>query len=279
MQPVPMHGFDPQFGQAVSEWQPGGKKLIGLIVLFGLFCVIGLVGLLALLAEGELVWAAVVGLVLFGWVLLLMVVLGLKVTVYTHGIERAGRFRTRRLAWDQLESYTLTIIDPAVAAHGGGGLLGALVIRALTSNDIKPQSVTLKGKDRTKIVLPNHLKNYDTLLGSLLPYLTDRLAAEVHQSLRRGVPVAFGKRLTLDPAQGVIYTGFFGGKKALPFAEVAGTELKRAVLVLGKYGQNKAWAKVAAASVPNLNVFQKIVAQASTPRQVPPAAENFTWVR
>ena len=91
--------------------------------------------------------------------------------------------------------------------------------------------------------------------------------------------VPFGKRLTLDPAQGVIFTGFFGGKKTLPFAEVAGTGLERALFVIGKYGQNKPWVKVAAASVPNLNVFQKIVAQASAPRQAPPASENFTWTR
>lgn len=279
MQPSPIQRFDPQFGQAVSEWRPGGKKFVGLVLALVLLCVLALLGFVALIAAGELIGAAFVGVLLFGFVFLSVMLFGLQVTVYTHGIERVGRFRTRRLAWDQLQSYTLTIIDPAVAAQGGGGLLGALIIRAVTSNDIKPQSVTLRGKDGTKLVLPNHLKGYATLLDSLLPYLTDRLAAQVHQDLSRGVAVPFGKRLTLDPAQGVIFTGFFGGKKSLPFAEVAGTGLERALFVIGKYGQKKPWLKVAAASVPNLNVFQKIVAQASAPRQASPASENFTWTR
>lgn len=277
--PVPLQHIDPQFGPVVSESAVGGKRywtIVGSVLLLGLFA---LAGFIATLAEGSLGGALILGFLIFGIVLIVAVLSGVRVIVYTHGIERRGRFGRKRLGWDQLQSYTLNVVDPSHAAAGVGGLIAMALIRLLTSNEIKPQAVVLRGKGGEKVVIPNQLKDYDSLIASLVPYLTDRLAAQVHQELTRGVPVTFGKRLTLDPQAGVVFTGLLGGKQNAPFHEVESMVFERALLAIRKHGQTKPWQSVAIAAIPNVVVLQKIVAQASPPRHAPPQGENFSWAR
>ena len=284
MQPVvPTQLPDPQLGSAVSEWRVGGARP----VLLGLLIVVLGGGLIAALVAGlgdeqpvlaVLSSALVLGLV----VLLLALVTGPRVVVYTHGIERTGRFGKRRLAWDQLQSYTLNYVDPgsAAIAGGGGGLLVMLLIRALTSKKTKPQSITLLGSDAKRLTLSNHLKGYETLLDSLLPYLTDRLLANVHQAMSRGIVVPFGRQLALDPAAGVVFTGLILRKKeSLALSEIESTDVERGVLLIRKRGQQKPWQRIAARGVPNLGVFQKFAAQMSVPQQALPPSEDWSWTR
>src|SRR3954468_23377648 len=103
--PVPAVSFqhiDPQFGPLVSESGVGGKRYwtaLGSVLFLGVFA---LVGFVAALAEGLIVGALILGLLIFGLVLALGVLSGLRISVYTHGIERRGRFGSKRLGWDQL---------------------------------------------------------------------------------------------------------------------------------------------------------------------------------
>ena len=277
--PVAAPPVPADFGPVVSEHHVGGKRywsLVGLLVFLGLGA---LAGFIALLAEGELPGALAVGFVMLGLVLLLVVISGLRVTVYTHGIERRGRFASKRLGWDQLDTYTLEVIDPSRSAAGVGGVLAMLLIRLLTSNQIKPQAVTLRGRSGEKVAIPNQLKDYDALLASLVPYLAERLAARVHQELSRGVAVPFGKRLALDPQAGIVFTGLLGGKQNLPFHEVESIAFERALLAIRRRGEPKPWQTVAIASVPNVGVLQKIVAQAGAPRYAPPPGDPHGWGR
>jgi len=284
MQPAPTHAIspqliDPQFGPAVSESTVGGKKywtVVGLLVFLGL-CV--LAGFVAALAAESVVGALLLALLILLLVLGIWALSGTRVIVYTHGIERRGRFGSKRLGWDQLQSYTLNIVDPAHAGAGAGGVLAVLLIRLLTSNEIKPQAVVLRGKNKEKVTIPNQLKDYEALLASLIPFLTERLAAQVHQELSRGVPVTFGKRLTLDPQAGVVFNGLLGGKQSAPFHEIESMVFERALLAIRRHGQPKPWQTVAIAAIPNVVVLQKIVAQASPPRHAPPESENFSWAR
>ena len=283
MQPVPYpvsaQPVDPQFGPVVSEHHAGGKRYwwtFGLV----LFLAAGVLsGFIALLVEDELLGALACAFGILGLVLLLVVLSGVRVTVYTHGIERRGRFGRKRVAWDQLDTYTLEVIDQSRSAAGAGGLLAVLVIRLLTSNQIKPQAVTLRGRGGEKVTIPNQLQDYDALLNSLVPYLTERLAARVHQELSRGMAVGFGKRLSLDPQAGVVFTGLLGGKQNLPFHEVESIVFERALLAIRRRGEPKPWQTVAIAAVPNVGVFQKIVAQASPPRHAPPPGDQYGWAR
>jgi len=280
--PLPRHPspfIDPQFGPAVSESRVGGKKywtVVGLLAILGLCALAGFVA--ALLAE-SVIGALLVAILILLLVLAVWALSGTRVIVYTHGIERRGRFGSKRLGWDQLQSYTLNIVDPAHAGAGAGGVLAVLLIRLLTSNEIKPQSVVLRGKNKEKVTIPNQLKDYDALLASLIPFLTERLAAQVHQELSRGVPVSFGKRLSLDPQAGVVYSGLLGGKQSAAFHEVESLVFERALLAIRKHGQPKAWQTVAIAAIPNVVVLQRIVARASPPRHAPPESENFSWAR
>ena len=284
MHPAPMHAvplqhIDPQFGPLVSESNVGGKRYwtaIGLVLFLGVFA---LVGFVATLAEGLVLGALLLGLLIFGLVLAVGVLSGVRVIVYTHGIERRGRFGSKRLGWDQLQSYTLNVVDPSHAAAGAAGVIGVLIVRLLSSNDIKPQAVVLRGKNGEKVTIPNQLKDYDSLLASLIPYLTERLAGQVHSELSRGVPVAFGKRLTLDPQSGIVFNGLLGGKHSASFHEIESMTFERALLAIRKRGETKAWQNVAIAAIPNVVVLQKIVMQASRPQQAPPPSENFSWAR
>jgi hypothetical protein len=279
MHPVPLQHIDPQFGPLVSESSVGGKRywtVVGLVLFLGVFA---LVGFVAALAEGSVLGALIVGLLMLGLVLALCVLSGVAVIVYTHGIERRGRFGRKRLGWDQLESYTLNIVDPSHAAAGAGGVIGVLIVRLFSSNEIKPQAVVLRGKNGEKISIPNQLKDYDALLASLVPYLTERLAGQVHSELSRGVPVSFGKRLTLDPQSGIVFNGLLGGKQSTPFHEIESMNFERALLAIRKHGETKPWQNVAIAAIPNVVVLQRIVLQASRPRQAPAQSENFSWAR
>lgn len=275
----PVQHIDPQFGAVVSESHAGGKRywtLVGLVLFLGLFV---LAGFAAAMIEGSIGGALVLGLLIMLVVVILVMMSGLRVIVYTHGIERRGRFGSKRLGWDQLQSYTLTVVDPSHAAVGVGGLLVMLIVRLLTSNDIKPSSVVLRGRGGEKLTIPNQLKDYDQLVVSLVPYLTDRLAAQVHQDLSRGMAVGFGKRLTLEPQAGVVYNGVLGGRQNLPFHEVESIVFERANLVIRRHGDKKPWNTVAIAAIPNVSVLQKIVAQASPPRHAPPQGDQYGWAR
>lgn len=277
--PVPTQPVDPQFGPVVSEHHAGGKRywLVFGLILF--LCLVALAGFLAVLAEGSVAGGAIIGSLLLGMVLLLVALSGIRITVYTHGVERRGRFGKKRLGWDQLQSYTLNVVDPAHAGAGAGGVLGMLLVRLVTSNQIKPQSVVLRGKGGEKLTIPNQLKDYDGLLASLIPYLADRLAAQVHQELSRGAPVGFGKRLSLDPQGGVVFTGLLGGKQNLPFHEVDSIVFERANVAIRRRGEAKPWQTVPIAAVPNVGVLQKIVAQASPPPQAAPPGDQYGWAR
>jgi len=114
--PVPMQPVDPQFGPVVSEYEVGGKRywLVFSLVLF--LCLVALAGFIAVLAEGSFVGGAVIGSIILAMVLLLVALSGVRLIVYTHGVERRGRFGKKRLGWDQLQSYTLNVIDPSHAA-------------------------------------------------------------------------------------------------------------------------------------------------------------------
>jgi hypothetical protein len=275
MQPV-----DPQFGPVVSEYEVGGKRYWLVFGLLVFLCLVALAGFIAVLAEGSFVGGAVIGSLLLGMVLLLVALSGVRVIVYTHGVERRGRFGRKRLGWDQLQSYTLNVIDPSHAGAGAGGVLGMLIVRLVTSNEIKPQAVVLRGRGGEKVTIPNQLKDYDGLLASLIPYLADRLAAQVHQELSRGVPVAFGKRLSLDPQGGVVFTGLLGGKQNLPFHEVESLLFERAVLAIRRRGEPKPWQTVPIAAVPNVGVLQRIVARSSpAPQAPPPSGDQYGWAR
>ncbi|HEX2671553.1 MAG TPA: DUF6585 family protein [Polyangiaceae bacterium] len=278
--PVPMQPVDPQFGPVVSEYEVGGKRYWLVFGLLVFLCLVALAGFIAVLAEGSFVGGAVIGSLLLGMVLLLVALSGVRVIVYTHGVERRGRFGRKRLGWDQLQSYTLNVIDPSHAGAGAGGVLGMLIVRLVTSNEIKPQAVVLRGRGGEKVTIPNQLKDYDGLLASLIPYLADRLAAQVHQELSRGVPVAFGKRLSLDPQGGVVFTGLLGGKQNLPFHEVESLLFERAVLAIRRRGEPKPWQTVPIAAVPNVGVLQRIVARSSpAPQAPPPSGDQYGWAR
>ena len=279
MPPHSLPLIDPQFGPAVSESKVGGKKYWTVVGLLSFLALCGLAGFVAALVAESVVGALLLALLILLFVLGIWALAGTRVVVYTHGIERRGRFGSKRLGWDQLQSYTLNVVDPAHAGAGAGGVLAVLIIRLLTSNEIKPQAVVLRGKNKEKVTIPNHLKDYDSLLASLIPFLTERLAAQVHQELSRGLPVTFGKRLTLDPQAGVVFNGLLGGKQSAPFHEIESLVFERALLAIRRHGQPKPWQTVAIAAIPNVVVLRRIVAQASPPRHASPESENFSWAR
>ncbi len=249
---------DPQFGYAVSEWRPSFKQrtVVGVIIIV-LGGALGVAGI----SSDDWIWVAAAYLALSVALLATFVEQGMvRVIVYTHGIERFGLTGKKRLAWDQLQSYTLNIIDPAQTAAGGGAL-AVLLVRLLTKNNQKPASVVLLGKDGTKVTLGNGLRGYDALIESLVPYLTDRLLAAAHADLRRGVPVSFGSRLLFDPAGNLTYTGLFKKQYVLPFANIATVDIRRAALVIVKRDTGKAWKSIRVRTVPNVRVLQRLVAR------------------
>ncbi len=254
---APQGPVDPQLGNVVSEWRAGtGRR----ILLACLTLILG--GALAAIGAGNdsMVVVAIAVLLTVLFLALVFVQQGmLRVVSYTHGIQRFGLFGKQRLLWDQLDSITLMIVDPAANA-AGQGLLVVLIVRLLTKKDRKPQSVLLKALDNSKVSIPGYLKGYDDVLSSLVPYLTERLFQKAQYELSRGQVISFGKRLILDPAWNLTYTGLLGGKEVLPLNAVASANVERGVVLIQPRDQKKPWQRIHARTMPNLSVFQRFVA-------------------
>ncbi|MEO8906088.1 MAG: DUF6585 family protein [Polyangiaceae bacterium] len=266
MQPVPpqfMPGVapqgpvDPQLGSVVSEWRAGARRRI----LLALVTLVFGGGLAAIGADNDSMVVVVIALVLTVLCLVLVFVQQgmVRVVSYTHGIERFGLFGKKRVLFEQLQSITLVIVDPA-ANVAGQGLLVVLIVRLLTKKDRKPQAVVLAALDNSKLSIPGYLKGYDDVLGSLLPYLTERLFAKAQYELSRGQLIPFGKRLVLDPSWNLTYTGLLGGKTVLPLNAVASAKIERGIVLIQPRDQKKPWQRIHARSMPNLPVFQRFVA-------------------
>jgi hypothetical protein len=247
---------DPQFGHLVAEWRAGlGRRIwLSIVVLIcgGLAAVAGF-------ANDNLVLGGIFGVLTLFFVSLICVQQAkVLVTTFTNGIERRGLFGRQRLAWDQLQSYTLNVVDPAQTS-AGAGVLVMLLIRAFTSKNQKPTTVVLLGRDGSKVTIPNYLKGFDSLLDSLIPYLVERLLSVAQFDLNRGVPVAFGARLVFDPGGNLTYTGLFKKQHVLPFANIASVQLERALVVISQRDTGKSWQRVHVRTVPNLGVLQRLI--------------------
>ena len=254
---APQGPVDPQLGNVVSEWRAG----LGRRIWLASFALIVGGALAAIGAGNDSMVVVIIAVVLTVLCLVLVVVQQAMVRVvsYTHGIERFGMFGNKRLLWDQLQSITLVIVDPAANA-AGQGLLVVLIVRLLTKKERKPQAIVLTALDNRKLTIPGYLKGYDAVLGSLVPYLTERLFAKAQYELSRGQIVPFGKRLILDPAWNLTYTGLLGGKAVLPLNAVASAKVERGVVLIQPRDQKKPWQRVHARTMPNLSVFQRFVA-------------------
>ena len=121
---------DPELGAMVAEHGAAWGSRILLFVMLALvaggFAVAGF-------AQEEVVLGLVSVAVGVGLIVLTQVLLSkVRLRVFVHGLEHRGPFATRRIAWNQLDSYTLQIIDTSAAVAGGaGGVLGVLIARAV----------------------------------------------------------------------------------------------------------------------------------------------------
>lgn len=248
--------------------------LAGLFVVFpGIFVLVGFLGDEPALGVGALaVTAVAIGLTYF-------FLSGLKIVIHEHGIERTGRLGKKRVAWVDLESYRLQIVDQAVAAGAAGGALGALiaglVLRALRKNKaLLPQAVIIQGRDGTKLSLPRNLARYEELLDGLLPQLVERLTGRLSPAFQRGESVQFGKSVSLQRGIGITVKGLFGTEQVLRLEELGTARVERAALVIRKV-DGSTWKSVPVAQVPNVGVFERLVARA--PAAAPADSMPLAW--
>src|SRR6188768_3875641 len=108
---------DPELGAMVAEhgagWGPRVALFVVTALLAGVFAVAGFAGDEMLLG----VISVVVGVALM--VLTHVLLSKVRLRLFEHGVEHRGPFTTRRIAWNNLESYTLQIIDTNAAVAGG----------------------------------------------------------------------------------------------------------------------------------------------------------------
>jgi hypothetical protein len=263
MQSAGFPGAVTELGRPLSEWRVGTGKIVVLSVLFlvfpGMFVLIGFLGNEPALGFGALgLTALAIGLTYF-------FLSGLKIVIHENGIERTGRLGKKRVAWVDLESYRLQVVDQAAAAGGAGGALGALiaslVIRVLRKNKaLLPQAVIIQGKDGTKLSVPRNLARFEELLASLLPQLVERLTTRLSAAFQRGERIQFGKSLSLQRGIGVTMKGLFGGEQVLRLEELGTARIERAALVIRKV-DGSTWKSVPVLQVPNVGVFERFVAR------------------
>lgn len=252
---------DPELGAMVAEYGPAWTSRILLFVIIaaaaGGFALAGFVN--GEVALGLVSVAVGAGLIALTQVLLAKV----RLRLFVHGLEHRSPFTTRRIAWNQLGSYTLQIIDSTAAVAGGaGGVLGLLIARAVlkaVKKDIVPNAVILQPKEGKRVVLSANIAGYKELLKTLLPELAERIFPHARQVYEGGREVSFGKKLTLQRGVGLTFTGLFGKKYVLPLEQAASAKLEGAALVIRRSDTNAPWQTLQAAAVQNLGVLQRFV--------------------
>jgi hypothetical protein len=263
MQPAqtPFAGHDPQLGGVVSRWKAGWTQRIALFVISWIFAgIVVLIGAstenVRLVLLGVVIGCGLVGLIEYFQS-------GVEVVVYTNGIERRGRTGKKRIAWSALASYRLNMIDPMVVAGATGGLIGALIVRAvlrIRGNDkaVTPRAVIIRDTQGTQVIVPDGLAGYKELIATLVPSLTDRLFPAAKRAFDSNQSVSFGDALVIQRNVGVTVKGLFGKKTTLPMADFSGATVDRARLLIHKKGK-RGWHALGIPSVENLGVFERLV--------------------
>jgi hypothetical protein len=242
------------------------------IALFLLILVLAVPFAGAAFAEGNLA----VGIGVSGTALVLIVVAQAllsktRLRMFVHGVERRGPRGTKRIAWSNLASYQLQIVDNTAAVAGGaGGMLGVLVARAIVkavkkTGEIAPTAVVLSAKDGTRIALSHDVIGYKELAKTLVPSLAERLFPAAKQEYDRGAEVSFGKKLTLQRGVGFTFTGLFGKKHVLPLAEVASAVVERTALVIRRRDTNAPWQTIPTIALENPGVLQRFIETGGRP--------------
>lgn len=270
----PVH---PQFGAVLSAHRAGGTRYWrGLAWVFAV-AAFALAGFVDELLDSNPAAAIAPGLAVAILGLVLWVMSGRRVVVYAHGIERRGRLGRERLAWHQLQDYTLNVSDPSPLGVDESGMISGRFRWMMTGEKIAPQSVVLRGKGGEMLTIPSRLQDYDALLAALIPSLTAHIAARVNQQLSTGSAVTFGNRLAVDPQTGVVFTELLGRKQTLPFDEVESVVFQRGYVAIRRHGDTRPWQTVAIAVVPNVVAFKEVVTQLSPPRLTPPSGDQYDW--
>jgi len=251
-----------EMGALVAEYGAGYKPRLAAFFLVGVFMSLIALGvsqeeqaplLLGLIA---LVSAALIAFIQY-------VFAAARVRLYQGGLESKGRFRTKRIAWANLQKYQLQIIDTAMLAWAAGGIVGmavaGLIAKGRKSKPATPNSVWIYGTDGVKIVLSASVKHYAKLLETLLPALDERLLLAARATYESGAVVDFGKHLTLQRGSGITVSGRFGKKHVLPLEQAASANIERAALVIRQGEAKSVWQSLQAAVVMNPGVFQKFI--------------------
>jgi hypothetical protein len=260
MQPAkPILARDPGLGTVVCEWRAGWWYRIQLSVL--ILFLLGMFGIIGAAMEDLVVLGAagVATALLLGFVQYQQS--GVRVVVYDHGIERTGRFGTRRLAWAELRDYRLDIIDTTtMGLYGGvGGLLMLAIMRRFWGERLT-RAVILSAVSGTKLKLGNNLARYGQLLDWLVPQLTERLFGPAKQAFDQGQLVTFGPHLALQRGVGITATGLFGKKHLLGFAELESVGIEGGLLLIRKVKNRRPWKRLLVSQVLNVRVFEKLAA-------------------
>lgn len=260
---------DPELGAMVAQY---GAAWGSRILLFVMLAVVAGGFAVAGFAQDEMVLGLVSVAVGVGLIVLVQVLLSkVRLRLFAHGLEHRGPFATRRIAWSNLESYNLQIIDSSVAVAGGaGGVLGLLIARAVMravkrNRDLVPNAVILLPKQGKRVVLSATIAGYKELTKTLLPDLAERIFPHARQIYEGGREVSFGKKLTLQRGVGLTFTGLFGKKHVLPLEQAASAKLEGAALVIRRSDTNAPWQTLQAAAVQNLGVLQRFVETGGRP--------------
>lgn len=263
MNQVPPH--DPELGAVVQELRAGWTVRVALCFLIVIFMAIGAAA--ASQSQDAALWLVLIGVLTLGLCALTLFILSAsRVRLYQHGIERSGRFGRKRIAWNDLASYQLQIVDPALAAGAGAGLIGVLVarlvVRAMKPKELVPNAVWLFSKSGGKLTLTSNVKGYKELVKQLVPSLDERLFAQLKPAFDGGAPLAFGKKVSLQRGVGITVTGLFGRQQVLPLEQAASATLESAAFVIRRSDTNAVWQSLQAASVANLGVLERFVEHA-----------------
>jgi len=228
-------------GRQLDVFTTGNDKIRIAAVLF---CILAAVGLLSCVLSamvkmpGATIAFAGVGLVGgLGGLLWCMNFLTYKVAVHAGGIVHSHGSKTQIIPWENIKSVT----ELSSESDRAGDLKGA------------SHGYSLELTDLSHIVFTNKLvKDVEKLGHMIIENTTIVILPQVRLIYDTGEMVRFGKL-------GVNKSGFHYGKQDLVWQDIKGVKVSEGFITVNKDGKWQRWGKIAATSVPNLNVFLTFV--------------------
>jgi hypothetical protein len=196
---------------------------------------------------------AIAAAIILADVLLWVAISKTVLTIHEEGIRRVSVFGVKEMEWRNVKEYRYRVVNANVAAAHAGGLIGLLIVAAVSRTAGGRRATTnfflqLIGNDGSKIGVTSSFQNAYDAIGAILGAVHDQLRPEVASRIG-GTGATFGPiRLSSREIQ-------WKSKDPVLLGELAYAEIVGSYLQIKKSGKMLKLVSVRSDRVPNVLLF------------------------